>query len=124
MGETVRDGHFADRWSVRRDGKLVFAENFRLDGAIADRLGEAAIAAGHVALGTVLMAPGDEAAVAAVGAVAAQFRGDAGISSWGSSRGGIALARLAAPNCAGLRHDLVILLSALGLGPLPRLWLN
>jgi urease accessory protein len=124
MGETVRDGHFADRWRVRRDGKLVFAENFRLDGAIADRLGEAAVAAGHVALGTVLMAPGDDAAVAAVRAVGAQFRGDAGISSWGSFRGGIALARLAAPNCAALRHDLVILLSALGLRPLPRLWLN
>ena len=120
MGETVRDGHFADRWRVRRDGKLVFAENFRLDGAIADRLGEAAVAAGHVALGTVLMVPGDDAAVAAVRAVAGAFRGDAGISSWG----GIALARLAAPDGAALRHDLVMLLSALGLAPLPRLWLN
>jgi urease accessory protein len=120
MGETVRNGHFADRWRVRRDGKLVFAENFHLDGAIADRLGEAAVAAGHVALGTVLMVPGDDAAVAAVRAVAGEFRGDAGISSWG----GIALARLAAPDGAALRHDLVMLLSALGLAPLPRLWLN
>jgi urease accessory protein len=120
MGETVRDGHFSDLWRVRQDGKLVFAENFRLDGAIADRLGEAATAAGHVALGTVLMVPGDAAAVAAVRAVAGQFRGDAGISSWG----GIALARLAAPDGAALRHDLVMLLSALGCAPLPRLWLN
>jgi urease accessory protein len=124
MGETVRDGHFADRWRVRCDGKLVFAENFRLDGAIADQLGEAAVAAGHVALGSVLMVPGDDAAVAAVRAVTAQFRGDAGVSCWGSSRGGIALARLAAPDGAALRHDLITLLSALGLGPLPRLWLN
>jgi urease accessory protein len=124
MGETVRDGHFADRWRVRRDGKLVFAENFRLDGAIADRLGEVAVAAGHVALGTVLMVPRDDAAVAAVRAVAGRFRGEAGISSWGSCRGGIALARLAAPDGAALRHDLVTLLSALGRAPLPRLWLN
>ena len=120
MGETVRDGHFSDRWRVRRGGKLVFAENFRLDGPIADRLGEAAIAAGHVALGTVLMVPGDDATVAAVRAVAGQFRGDAAISSWG----GIALARLAAPDGAALRHDLIMLLSALGRAPLPRLWLN
>jgi urease accessory protein len=120
MGEIVRDGLFTDRWRVRRDGKLVFAENFRLDGAIDERLGEAAVAAGHVALGTVLMVPGDDAAVAAVRAVATQFRGDAGISCWG----GIALARLAAPDGAALRHDLVLLLSALGLAPLPRLWLN
>jgi urease accessory protein len=122
--ETVRDGHFTDHWRVRRDGKLVFAENFRLDGAIADRLDEAAVAAGHVALGTLLMVPGDDAAVAAVRAVTAQFRGDAGISNWGSSRGGIALARLAAPDGAALRHDLIMLLSALGLAPLPRFWLN
>jgi urease accessory protein len=120
MGEAVRDGLFADRWRVRRDGRLLFAENFRLDGAIADRLGEAAVAAGHVALGTVLMVPGDDAAVDAVRAVAGQFRGEAGISCWG----GIALARLAAPDGAALRHDLVIVLSALGHAPLPRLWLN
>jgi urease accessory protein len=132
MGETVRAGHFSDRWRVRRDGKLVFAENFRLDGAIADRLGEAAVAAGHSALGTVLMVPGDDAAVDAVRAIAGQFRGEAGISAWGGSsagspagsRGGIALARLAAPDGAALRHDLVMLLSAIGRGPLPRLWLN
>jgi len=120
MGETVRDGHFSDRWRVRRGGKLVFAENFLLDGAIADRLGEAAIAAGHVVLGTVLTVPGDDAAVDAVRAVAGQFRSEAGISAWS----GIALARLAAPDGGALRHDLVMLLSALGRGPLPRLWLN
>jgi urease accessory protein len=120
MGEAVRDGYFTDRWRVRRDGRLLFAENFRLDRAIADRLGEAAVAAGHVALATVLMVPGDDAAVDAVRAVAAQFRGEAGISCWG----GIALARLAAPDGAALRHDLVIALSALGHAPLPRLWLN
>jgi urease accessory protein len=132
MGETVRTGYFSDRWRVRRDGKLVFAENFRLDGAIADRLGEAAVAAGHVALGTVLMVPGDDAAVDAVRAIAGQFRGEAGISAWGGSSGGsrgdswggIALARLAAPDGAALRHDLVMLLSAIGRAPLPRLWVN
>jgi urease accessory protein len=120
MGEVVRDGHFADRWRVGRDGRLVFADHFRLDGAIADRLGEAAVAAGHVALGTVLIVPVDDAAVGAVRAVAGQFRGEAGISSWN----GVALARLAAPDGATLRHDLVVLLAALGHGPLPRLWLN
>ena len=34
MGETVtRRRCFADRWRVRRGGRLIFAENFRLDGA-------------------------------------------------------------------------------------------
>jgi urease accessory protein len=120
MGEAVREGRFTDRWRVRRGGRLIFAENFRLDGPIADRLGEVAIAGGRAAIGTVLMVPGDDAAVAEVRAVFGQFRGEVGISAWG----GIALARLAAPDGAALRHDLVVLLCALGRGALPRIWLN
>jgi len=68
--------------------------------------------------------PGDESALDAARLVAGQFRGETGISSWGGSCGGITLARLAAPNGAALRHDLVMLLSALGRAPLPRIWLD
>jgi urease accessory protein len=125
MGEAVREGRFADRWRVRRDGRLIFAENFRLDGPIAERLGEPAIAGGRAAVGTVLLAPGDDAAVAAVRAMSGQFRGEVGISAWSArGRGGIALARLAAPDGAALRQDLVVVLSALGRAALPRIWLN
>jgi urease accessory protein len=120
MGETVREGSFADRWRVRRDGRLIFAENFRLDGAVHERLGEAAVAGGRTALGTVLMAPGGDAAVEAVRTASGAFRGEAAISAWN----GIALARLAAHDSAALRHDLVVLLSALGRCALPRIWLN
>jgi urease accessory protein len=120
MGETVREGSFSDRWRVRRGGRMIFAENLRLAGAVAERLGEAAVAAGGVALGTVLMVPGDDAAAGAVRAVAPRFRGEAALSSWN----GIAVARLAAADGAALRHDLVLLLAALGHAPLPRLWLN
>jgi urease accessory protein len=120
MGETVREGGFADRWRVRRAGRLIFAENFRLDGAISERLGEAAVAGGRAALGTVLMTPGDDAAAEAVRAASGAFRGEVGVSAWN----GIALARLAAHDGAALRHDLVVLLSALGRRALPRIWLN
>jgi urease accessory protein len=120
MRESVLEGHFTDRWRVRRCGRLIFAENFHLDGPIADRLNEAAIAGGNTAVGTVLMVPGDGATVAAVRAVTEQFRGEFGISAWN----GIALARLAAADGAALRHDLVIVLSALGRSALPRIWLN
>jgi urease accessory protein len=120
MGETVREGGFADRWRIRRDGRLVFAENFRLDGAVSDRLGETAVAGGRTALGTVLMAPGNDAAAEAVRAASTAFRGEAGVSAWN----GILLARLAAHDGAALRHDLVVLLSALGRRALPRIWLN
>jgi urease accessory protein len=120
MGETVHEGSFTDRWRVRRDGRLIFADNLCLDGCITDRLDEAAVARGCAALGTVLMVPGDEAAVAAVRTASEQFRGEAGMSAWN----GIALARLAAPDGAALRHDLVLLLCALGRRALPRIWLN
>jgi urease accessory protein len=120
MGETVQEGRVIDRWRVRRDGRLIFAENFRLDGPVTDRLNEAAVAGGCTAIGTVLMAPGDDVAVAAVRSAYAQFRGEVGISAWN----GIALARLAARDGAALRHDLVALLSALGRRALPRIWLN
>jgi urease accessory protein len=120
MGETVREGLFADRWRVRRGGRLIFAESVRLDGAITERLAETAVAAGQIALATVLAVPGDDAAAEAVRVLAGAFRGEVGISSWN----GMALARLAAPDGAALRHDLTLLLAALGCAPLPRLWLN
>jgi len=120
MGETVHKGSFADRWRVRRHGSLIFAENFRLDGPITDRLNEAAVAGGCAAIGTVLIVPGDDAAAAAGRAVSGQLRGEIGISAWN----GIAVARLAARDGAALRHDLVALLSALGRRALPRIWLN
>jgi urease accessory protein len=120
MGETVREGSFADRWRVRRDGRLIFAENFRLDGAVSARLGEAAVAGGRTALGAVLMTPGNDVAAEAVRAASGAFRGEVGVSAWN----GLALARLAAHDGAALRHDLVVLLSALGRCALPRIWLN
>jgi urease accessory protein len=120
MGETVHEGSIADRWRIRRDGRLIFAESFCLDGSVTERLNAAAVAGGCMAIGTVLMAPGDDVAVAAMRTASEQFRGEVGISAWN----GIALARLAARDGAALRHDLVVLLSALGRRALPRIWLS
>ncbi len=120
MGETVHEGSFTDRWRVRCGDRLIFAENIRLEGAIAARLNEAAVARGCTALGTMLMVPGEDDAVAAVCAGYGRFCGEVGISTWN----GLALARLAAPDGAALRRDVVTLLSVLGRTALPRIWLN
>ncbi len=69
MGEAMRDGFWADTWRVRRGGRLVFAENVRLDGDIAEKLARPASAAGGIALATVLVAPADETTLAAVRAL-------------------------------------------------------
>jgi urease accessory protein len=120
MGETLTEGHFSDRWRVRRGGVLVFAESLRLHGAIAQRLGQRAVAGAAVALASVLKVPADDSAVAAVRAKESEFAGEVGVSAWN----GLALARLVAPDGAALHRDLIAVLSAFGNMPLPRLWLN
>ena len=50
MGETVLQGSFSDRWRVRVGGTLVFAETMRLDGEIAQRLAQRAVASAGVAV--------------------------------------------------------------------------
>ena len=118
MGERVEQGELIDRWHIRVGGRLVFAESVRLTGAVADKLAEPAAAASGCAIATVLVVPGGEPQAAAVRAQA--FSGEVGISAWN----GIAIARLAARDGAGLRRDLARVLAALDSGPLPRLWLN
>jgi urease accessory protein len=117
MGETVTDGELFDRWRVRRSGELIFADAMRLQGAIGAALAQAAVAAGHCAVATVLVVPADPAALDRARGL--DFRGEAGISAWN----GVMLARLVAPDGAALRHDLQILLAALHGSP-PRLWMN
>jgi urease accessory protein len=120
MGEKVVRGHFFDRWRVRVGGALAFAESLRLDGAVAQRLAQRAIAGDGVAIASVLKIPGDDAAIAAIRAKEKDFAGEVGVSAWN----GLALARLVAADGAALRRDLIAVLTALGDIPLPRLWLN
>ena len=119
MGETVEQGALTDRWRVRRCGQLMFAETVRLDGAVARKLAEPAVAAAGAAIATVLAVPGDAAEIGAkVEAVRAQsFCGEVGISAWN----GLAVTRLCAKDGASLRRDLALVLAALG-AAVPRLW--
>jgi urease accessory protein len=119
MGEAMRQGFFADRWRLRRAGKLVFADSARLDGAIADKLAAPAVSAGGIAMATVLIAPGGDDKLAAMRALVETFEGEVGISAWN----GIAVARLCAKDGAALRHDLIAVLAAFGT-QVPRLWLQ
>jgi urease accessory protein len=119
MGEFMTEGHVSDHWRLRRAGKLIYADTARLDGAIAGKLGQAAVMAGGIAFATVLCAPGGEDQLAAVRALGETFQCEVGISAWN----GIAVARLCAKDGATLRHDLIAVLAALG-AQVPRLWLQ
>src|SRR5579871_1011334 len=120
MGERIRSGEFFDHWRLRRDGRLVFAENIRLDGDIGAKLASPAIAKAGVAIGTALIVPGDEALVERLRELSESFGGEVGISAWN----GFAMARFCAQDAARLRADMVAVLGHAGSSALPRLWLN
>ncbi len=123
MDEAMKEGFFTDAWRIRRDGKLIYADTARLDGAIAAKMAERAVANGGIAIATVLIAPGGDAALEQVRALGetleAGFLGEVGISAWN----GLAVVRLCAKDGATLRRDLIAVLAALGT-QVPRLWLQ
>lgn len=117
MGETVRTGALRDRWRIRRDGRLIFADDFRIEGEIASQVARPAGLDGKVAMATVLhAAPEPERMLEAVRAII----GDAGgASAWG----GKLVSRLVAESSLALRRRLEVLLRhLLGGRPLPRVW--
>jgi urease accessory protein len=83
-------------------------------------LSRRAVANGGIAAASVLKFPGSDQDVAAVRALQHCFTGEVGVSAWN----GLALVRLVAADGAALRHDLIVVLTALNTGPLPRLWVN
>ena len=92
----------------------------RLDGAIAQHLARRAVAGEGVAIASVIKVPGDESGAAAIRDIAEDFVGEVGVSAWDN----LLVARLVAPDGAALHRDLVGVLTALNVMPLPRLWLN
>jgi len=120
MGEVVEAGRLVDFWRVRQQGRLVFAETTRLEGAIAEKLREPGVAKGGVGIATLLVAPADAGLADRVRALDADFCGEIGISAWN----GLALVRFCAKDGATLRHDLSTVLTALPGQSLPRLWCN
>jgi urease accessory protein len=119
MDEIVRRGDLVDRWRIRRDGRLVFADTLRLQGEVATLLARPAAGHGATALATVVLVPGDEAIAEKARACLADCASETGASAWN----GIAVIRLCASDATLLRRDLVSVLNNL-CGPLPRLWTN
>lgn len=120
MGELMTRGSFVDRWRMRIDGRLAFAETTRLDGDIAGKLASRAVARGGGAIGTALIVPGDEAIVERVREASDAFGAEVGVSAWN----GFAMARFCAHDAARLRADMMKVLDRVSPLGLPRLWLN
>ena len=137
-GETVESGGLRDRWRIRRDGRLVLAEDVRLEGRIADQMRRAAIGNGARAMATlVYVGPDAESRLVEVRAAAstraagsvsdantsASNASASNASAWNASAwNGCLVARFVAHDAAALRSDTVAVVTALLGGPMPRSW--
>jgi urease accessory protein len=117
MGETVRRGSLRDRWRIRRDGKLVFADDLRFDGPITEVAARPPTLAGGKAFASLLLLAED--AERFLGPLRAAI----GPSGGASAFDGKLFARIVAPDGLALRRALLPAIAALRDGaPAPRVW--
>ena len=124
-GETVRLGAFRDDWRVWRDGRLVWADAFRLSGDIADLVRRPSLLAGHTAIATILYAASN---VAANLDRAREILGGLACKAGATVVNGLMICRFAAKAAAELRRAVTDFLRAFrdgleGFTPaLPKVW--
>lgn len=119
MGETAPRIAVTDGWRVRRNGKLVFADGFRLDGDATAVMSGSATGGGASAVATVLLlSPEAEGSLEEARAEIENGQGEGGASAWN----GMLVVRLAAPSGQILKNDLVALIERLRGKAMPRVW--
>lgn len=111
MGETVETGFFHDRWRIRRSGRLIHAEETRLEGEITSLCLQQATLSGARAFATVLFCGANaEAHVEPLRRLLAGAEG--GVSEWQDklvlrlvAADGFALRKMLLPLISHLRND-------------------
>jgi urease accessory protein len=119
MGESRIDAAMRDSWRVRRDGRLVFADETKLERAGATLERKAAGAGARAVSTIVASAPKIEARLPDLRA--ALKASGSGVESGASAFDGLLVARLLAASSERLRAALLAAIVALG-GRKPRLW--
>jgi urease accessory protein len=121
MGESVDHAMFGDRWRIRRNGRLVHAEDLAIGPNIAHTLSRSAATGGAIAVATVLLV--SDKAVDRVEAAREMVGEQGGVSAWAVAQSGKLLARLFATDSYSLRKRLVPLIELLnGQASLPKIW--
>ncbi|MDX5360610.1 MAG: urease accessory protein UreD [Alphaproteobacteria bacterium] len=117
-GETVRAGALRDRWRVRREGRLVYADDLRIGGEVGAATAGAATLGGACAFASLLLiAPDAEARLDTVRTALDDVPAVAGASAWD----GMLAVRAVARGGQDLRRALLRVLDALG-AHVPRVW--
>jgi urease accessory protein len=119
MGEDVRHGACRDAWRIRRDGTLVFADTFRIGGAIAAALDRPATLSGARAAAMLIYVAAD--AGSRLEAVRAMLEGAASVAG-ASAWNGLLIVRAYAKDGRTLQGDIAPLVRMLSGRPLPRVW--
>ncbi len=120
MNERMREGALSDSLRITRQGKLIYADTLRLDGAVDQLTTRRAIGNGGCAMAVILHVAAKAAALLdPLRQALEQAGGLAAASCWN----GILAVRMLAPDGATLRRDLLTALAVLRSGrPLPRVW--
>lgn len=119
MGEILQTGCFVDRWTIRRDGRLAYADAVRLEGDISERMMRRASGAGAQAFATILrVSPDAEHHVDAIRMILAECSLNWGVSAWD----GLLAVRFCARDAALLRPWLVVVLKQFEDCAIPRIW--
>ncbi|TBW33942.1 urease accessory protein [Siculibacillus lacustris] len=119
MGEEVTACRLVDRWRLRRAGRLVWADTFRVEGAARDILAGTATGAGARAFATIVMvAPDAEARLDGVREVLETETCGAGASAFD----GLLLVRMADPSARVLRDALIRTVVHIRQAEMPRVW--
>ena len=117
MGESVRRGALRDRWRIRREGRLVFADDLRFEGPVAQVAALAPTLAGGKAFASLLLLAED------AGRLLGPLRAAIGTAGGASAFDGKLFARIVASDGLGLRRALLPAIAALRDGaPAPRVW--
>jgi urease accessory protein len=114
MGEKVTRGLLRDRWRIRRDGKLIFADALALDGDIKVTLNRVAAMNGMIAMATMVCVSND--AMSRLDAVRGALTGE-GIEAGASAFDGMLVARILAEDSIALRASVLSALEAAGTPP-------
>ena len=123
MGETVDTVAFRDHWRIHRDGRLVFADDIRLEGNADDIFKGSATANGALAFATLVDCAQDadtrlELARDALTDIGVGFDLRAAASAWN----GVLIARFVGADGRSLREGLIKFLETYRSAELPRVW--
>lgn len=120
MGERLGQGLFKDRWQVRRDGALVYAEAVHLDGDIEALMARSSVTGGRHVVATLLAVMPD--AADRIEAVRAELSSHASVEAGASTWNGVLAVRMIGQRLDAVRAAVRAGLVGLGIGHVPRVW--